>query len=264
MPHRLVTIAFSHYNEKARWALDWCGIPYRESRYMPGFSQLAVLVATRGRGGSADDVSTKLSTPVLVKEDGTTLCDSTAIARWASATVGPGDGPLFPGPEVLDLVDRFGRELGPATRLAAYRHAFESTTAMRTMARRNVGRLQATAFELVSPVGKVLMRKALGITEARGRRAVERVRRLGAEMGDRLSKSAYLVGDRFTAADLTFAALMSPVLMVTREEGYSAAFPDITELGAEAADLVAEMRASRAGAFAVEMFRRHRRARTPG
>ena len=52
--HRLITIAISHYCEKARWALDRAGITYVESAHVP----LAHLVFTKAAGGS--------STPILV------------------------------------------------------------------------------------------------------------------------------------------------------------------------------------------------------
>ena len=31
---RLITIRFSHYNEKARWVLDYYKVPYREEPHM--------------------------------------------------------------------------------------------------------------------------------------------------------------------------------------------------------------------------------------
>src|SRR6185436_9191869 len=177
MKHRLVTLAFSHYNEKARWALDWCGVDYEERRFLPGFSQLGVAVATRGRGGKADKVSSRWSTPVLVTREGERLCDSTDIARWASARAGGGDpGPLFPAPAVLDLVVALGRDLGPYTRRAAYFRAFESDAALRALAERNVGPAQATLFRALAPLAKGLIRKRLRIDEEGNRRAVERIR----------------------------------------------------------------------------------------
>ena len=49
-------IEISHYNEKARWALDYKGIPYELRTPMPGTHRLAALRLTRGkherRGGS--------------------------------------------------------------------------------------------------------------------------------------------------------------------------------------------------------------------
>jgi glutathione S-transferase len=257
--NRLITLVFSHYNEKARWALDYCGIPYEEHGYMPGFSQLGVFVATRGRGGKSDSHSSRLSTPVLVTDDGEALCDSTEIARWASRRAGEGEGPLFPEPAVLELVEAFGRALGPHTRLVAYWYALRSKTAFRTLAENNVSRRQAIAFAALRPFGTSLIKRGLGITEERCRRSIARVRRQLALVEERLDRGPYLVGQSFTAADLTFASLFAPALLVTREEGYGATFPGLDEIGPEGRALVAEMRASRAGRFALEMFRRHRR-----
>jgi glutathione S-transferase len=260
--NRLVTLVFSHYNEKARWALDYCGVAYEERAFLPGFSQLGVMIATRGRGGRADRVSTRWSTPVLVTREGDTLTDSTDIAVWASAHAGAGaPGPLFPHSAVEEHVVALGRELGPYTRLAAYWHVLRSEPVMRALVERNVSRRQALAFRAVAPLGRRLLVHALSIDDAHYARAMERIREQIASAERRLARAPYLAGDRFTAADLTFASLMAPVLLVTRDEGYGATLPHVDELRDDARELVAQMRATRAGQFALEMFRRHRRER---
>ena len=255
MTPRLVTLAFSHYNEKARWALDHCGVAYKEHRFMPGFSQLAVFAATRGRGGRTDAVSSTLSTPVLITGDGERICDSTDIARWAQDTTGVS---LFPEPAVLELVDEFGRELGPYTRRLAYWHVLKSPSAMRVMADRNVGRAQALAYRALAPVGARLLVRGLRIDAAHARTDTERVEAQLARVEARLAGRDYLVGDRFTAADLTFAALLAPLLLVTRAEGYGATLPDASQLLPETNAIVAELRARPAGRFALAVYRRNR------
>jgi len=257
-PPRLVTLAFSHYNEKARWALDHCRVPYVEHGFMPGFSQLAVLVATRGRGGAKDRVSSRFSTPILKTAAGETICDSTAIAHWAETHSTVDATPLFPHPDVEPLVEELGRELGPRTRLVAYYHVFQSETAMRTLATTNVGRGQALAFAALRPLGSLLIKRGLQVDEARMLRATEKVRDYLTSITARLDRHPYLTGESFTAADLTFAALFAPALLITREEGFGATFPKPAELGQAARDLVAEMRASVAGRFALDVYRRHR------
>jgi len=258
MRHRLVTLAFSHYNEKARWALDYCGVDYDEQRFMPGFSQLGVMVATRGRGGRADAVSSRYSTPILITRDGEHLCDSTAIARWASAT--RDDDPLFPTTEVGELVEYYGRRFGPHTRLAAYWHAFRNKSALPKIAAANVGRAQALAFRALAPLGSALIRRGLKIDATSYEHSLARVREEIAATDRRLEGRSYLVGDRFTAADLTWASLIAPVMLITPAEGYGAVLPAATDFPADTQELVAEVRASRSGAFALEMFRRHRRS----
>ena len=261
--HRLVTLAFSHYNEKARWALDYAGIEYEERAYMPLFSQLGVMLETRGRGGRADAVSSRWSTPILITRDGETLTDSTAIARWASARCQSAADPLFSMPEVSELVDSFGRQIGPYTRLVGYYHLLGNKKAMRTLADGNVSPSQAFLYRALAPIGAAIISRALGVTRERRERAVARVKREIAKVEERLSRGPYLVGDAFTAADLTFSSLMAPALCVTREEGYGATLPTLSDLDPEARDLIEEMRATRAGVFALEMFRRHRHARAP-
>lgn len=256
--HRLVTLVFSHYNEKARWALDDCGIDYEEHRLMPGFSQLGVMIATRGRGGQADNVSTRFSTPVLITREGEHLCDSTDIARWASKQAGDR---LFPNEEVSALVDHYSRSYGAHTRRAAYWHVFRSERALAKMATANVGRVQALAYRAMAPVNSFAIRKLLDITDEAYARSLARIREVLEEAGRRLERSEYLAGDSFTAADLTFAALSAPVLLVSREEGYGATFPSLDDFQSDTRELVEEIRATRAGKFVLEVFRRHRHSR---
>jgi glutathione S-transferase len=68
-----------------------------------------------------------------------------------------------------------------------------------------------------------------------------------------------LVGDRLTAADLTFAALAAAVLMPPE---YSVPLPQPDELPAAMAATVRELREHPAGAYALELFRTER-ARQP-
>jgi len=258
--HRLTTLVFSHYNEKARWALDYCGISYDERRFMPGFSQVGALVATRGRGGRADSVSSRWSTPVLVTADRDVLADSTDIARWASRQAGTGDGPLFPDPAVLDLVEELGSGFGPHTRRVVYWHALRGHAVMKKLADSNVGRAQAAAFRMIAPVGSALIRRALKVTDDGYRRSIARVFEWVARVEQTLARQRYLCGDTFTAADLTFAALFAPLVLIGRDDGYGATLPSLDELDPDTREMIETMRVTRAGMFARDMYRQHRRA----
>ena len=70
-PYRLITIAPSHFCEKARWALQLAGIPFVEEPHPP---LLHMRAAGRGR-------SSGHSTPVLVA-DGVVIPDSTDILEF--------------------------------------------------------------------------------------------------------------------------------------------------------------------------------------
>ena len=67
----------------------------------------------------------------------------------------------------------------------------------------------------------------------------------------------YLCGERFTAADLTFAALCAPVLM---PPGYGVPLPQPEILAEDTARLVRRAREHPAGAHALRMYAEHRRA----
>ncbi|MBK7585517.1 MAG: hypothetical protein IPI67_35695 [Myxococcales bacterium] len=90
-------------------------------------------------------------------------------------------------------------------------------------------------------------------TERAGRAVVDRV---FDEVGERLAGGKrFLVGERFTAADLTFAC-MAAALTCPRNYGVPLPTPD--ELPEPVRALVASYRAHPAGAFALRMFDEHR------
>ena len=103
-------LRFSHFNEKARWALDYKGVPHRRSS-LPAPTR----TAQSGRGEAA-------TTPVLEIE-GETIGDTTAIIAELER-IQP-DHRLYPaGPgarsRALALEEHFDVELGPYIRGAVF------------------------------------------------------------------------------------------------------------------------------------------------
>ena len=222
---------------------------------MPLFHVLAVALATwRHSDAAADQISTRYSTPVLVTPEGQRICDSSRIVQYLDERHAAET--LYPDPEVYELEKRFHDHLAPDTRRVAYFYGFQSgPTLVREMARRNVGRPQAWLFALVRPLGQRILVRVLDVTEDRSvkskKNIVDEVRHVSDLLGDR----QYLVGDRFTAADLSFACMVAPALLVTAEERYGAFFPGPKEAHPEAGELARELRATPAGQHALRMFR---------
>jgi len=244
-PATLVTISFSHFCEKGRWALDLGGIPYVEEAHAP----LVHLWGTLRRGGR--------STPLLALPGGQVLTDSRDILRHVEAQR---PGSLFPSDpalraEVEALEARFDAELGPATRRLAYHAIFGAREPIAPMIRESTqgpSRWLAPVLDVVLPR---MLSRALRIDD-RGadisRTSLEHVLvDVESLLGD---GRRFLVGDRFTAADLTFAALYSPMLRPPEQPVTSrvAPFRSTDALRDEAI-------ARPAGQFALRLFREHRR-----
>src|SRR5881409_3333457 len=108
-PPVLWQFRFSHFNEKARWALDWKGIAHVRRALLPGFHVPRVLWMTGQK-----------SLPVLVL-DGETTHDSTRIIERLER-VRP-EPALYPADaaarrRALALEDFFDEEVGHAVRTA--------------------------------------------------------------------------------------------------------------------------------------------------
>ncbi|MEZ4394040.1 MAG: glutathione S-transferase N-terminal domain-containing protein [Polyangiales bacterium] len=242
----LVTIPFSHYCEKARWALDRARVDYVERPYLPLLHTPAAMRAGSGR-----------TVPVLVAE-GRAVQDSTEILRWADARL-DGAARLFPdgdAREVERLEARFDEALGPAARRWAYRYMLEDPPRLFGMIRGRVPRWQTAVFRAGFPAIRALMKKGMRITPEGAARSLERMREVFAEVAALLADGRpYLTGERFTAADLTFAALATPAIFPPELERFLAPLRDTPPAFI---DVVEALRDTPAGRFALRMYREER------
>lgn len=257
--HRLVTIRFSHYNEKARWALDRFRVAYRESPWMPLFHILGVAAATRGRGAArADRVSTRFSTPVLIADDGMVLRDSAAIVHWASDRFAEAGQGLYPSDEVNRLEALLHDELGPHTRRCAYFYGLDDVALVHELAHRNVSKIQATFFIALRPLIGRMMTQALSLKPQPAMRSLDKIHRFLDDFEPRIAGRRFLVGDRFTAADLAFACMLAPAILPSPAEGYGGYLPPPDRIAPPAAELAREIRDRPAGRFALRLFAEER------
>lgn len=258
MGHTFVTIAYSHYCERARWALQRAEVPFRERGYLPFFHLAGVALASRGRLGRADGTSTPLSTPLLVTPGGERIHDSGRIVAYAATQGGPRAVLLAEG-EGAALERDLAAGYGVATRKLIYRYMLDEPGLVADTARRNVGPLQAGALVAGRPLFSALLKRALRVTPASADRAWERARRQLDIVDARLADGrTWLTGDRFTSVDLTLAALTVPVLGLTHREGFGAWVPPMEAYPPALRALVDEVRARPAGQLALRAYRDER------
>ena len=198
---RLVTIPISHYCEKARWALERAGIPYREERHVQAVHRFA---ARRAGGGS--------TVPVLVTPEGS-IGESEEILDWIDARTPPEHRlqPADPAAreETIRLTRRFDAVLGPHGRRLMYVNMLTQRELMLTFNNQGVPAWEDRLLRVGFPFAVRWAKGALAIEpgiEVEDEAIVWQEFDYVAEL---LSDGRpYLVTDTFGAADLTFAALL--------------------------------------------------------
>lgn len=240
-------IELSHYNEKARWALDHKGVPYTLRAPMPGLHGPRALYETRGK---------QRRLPVLELE-GRTIGDSTAIiAALEQHTPTPALYPSDPGERAraLELEDYFDEELGPEIRRFGWHHLLADPDAAAEAVFRGQSPLRARVMRTTFGVARLSVKRDYGIdadSDESARRAVLAVMdRLEAELGG----GDYLVGDSFSVADLTAAALFTPMVRPPERPFMpDAVAPPLEEFGDQ-------LMARPGGAWVLQTYARHRGA----
>ena len=243
-------ISVSHYSEKARWALAWKGVEHQRRSPPPGSHMVVALWLTRGA---------QYTFPVLTLE-GRHIGDSTAIIA-ALEELHP-EPALYPDdPEqrrrALELEDFFDEELGPHARLLGWHELRNDRDRFREVVEQTVPAPLRRVGSLATSYARAFTTLRFGVGDPE---AAELARAKLLSALDRLESEldanggGYLVGDRFTVADLTAAALFYP--LVLPEEG-----PVSIELGVPAGlEAFRDPLKERPGYLWVEeMFRRHRR-----
>jgi glutathione S-transferase len=244
----LFTIPISHFCEKARWALEHTGVRYRERAHVQGIHQL---VARRAGGGS--------TVPVLVC-GATVLTDSAAIVAYADSRA-PAARRLYPADparaaEARALEREFDERLGPHGRRWMYHAMRGQRRLVLAYAPTGVPAWERWALRAGYSAMVRAIDRHLEITQASATASLTEVRAVFDDVAARLADGRqFLLGERFGAADLTFAALSAAVL-VPRQ--YGVPLPQPHELPASMAAVVHELRAHPAGAHALALFRDHR------
>jgi len=194
-PIELLQFRFSPYNEKARWALDYKNVPHKRTNLAPGphagtiralTGQTAtpvLKIGTRAIAGSAriiDELERLYPQPALYPADG---------AAWARA---------------LEIEKRFDDDLMPRIRRAILMTVIVDGF--------YVAKVFGGGFVygLLFPLVRGRVKQGNGITGpdsvADGERATQDAFDwVAAET----KKTGYLVGDRFTVADLTVASCLA-------------------------------------------------------
>ena len=162
-----------------------------------------------------------------------------------------------PPAEIGELEREFNDRLGPHGRRWMYHELRRRSDLASRYGTRGVPRFERVMLPVLYPAVYAWIDHHLEITPETARASIDEVRVVFDAVAERLADGrAYLCGDGFTAADLTFAALSAAVVM---PPGYGVELPPPAELPPAAAEVVHELRAHPAGVYALGLYRDERR-----
>jgi glutathione S-transferase len=212
---QLYQFPFSHYCEKARWALDYKGIPFQTIDLLPSFHRRTIR-----------KLASKTCVPVL-RDDGIVVQGSSAIvdyldSRYPNPPLRPSDPEAIR--EALEWEEYFDEEIGVTLRLWSYYHRLpDRRLALKFM-------LQDAAWHkwpfliLAYPVIRSAMMKRMNINADTASQSEQRLRAALDKLDEALDDRPFLVENRFSRADLTACALLSGFCLPGDSEA-SAKFP---------------------------------------
>ena len=196
---QLYGFTVSHYAEKARWALDYKRIEHEWIPLLPGPHAFVVRRIA------------PLTTVPVLRDGDTVVQGSGEILDYVESHYP--ERSLTPASEddrrtALGLERRFDRDVGETTRRIFYSHALPNRRLTLWLFKQG-GPWWASAFYALSyPVVARVISRMYETTPENVKTDEDRLARLFAEMEERLQGHRYLVGDRFSRADLTLAALL--------------------------------------------------------
>ncbi len=239
-------IELSHFNEKVRWALDYKDIPHERRVPMPGLHGVRAAILTRGA---------QRRLPVL-DLDGRHIGDSTAII--AALEQYQPDPPLYPDDpaelaRALELEDWFDEQLGPAVRRLGWFYMLPDTDATAEALFPGGNPARERLLRLTAPVSRRVVSADYEVNAASAEAARATILEAMDLVEAELQPSGYLVGERFSVADLAGASLFTPLLHPPERPYAPGTLPALQEFHDE-------LRRGPAGEWVAEMYARHRGA----
>lgn len=238
----------SHYNEKARWALDYKRIPHVRRATMPAASALVAM-----RFASSDTL------PVMTVGD-RVYPDSTEIIA-ALEEIAP-DPPLYPSDPVerakaLELEERFDLGIGRTVRQVGYQSILADPEVAVEMLSLGGPPSRKRVVSLIFPVIAPAMRKRFRVPAPGDVGPLVELEKEIDFIGGQVGRSGFLVGKAFSVADLTAAALLAPVVC---PEAMPAGLPSFP---ADFQEISAELLTKPGAVWARDVYLEHRQSSTP-
>lgn len=194
---------FSHYNEKARWALAWKGVKHVKTHYLPGLHAKPI-----------QQLSGQTQTPVL-EIDGNYFCGSDAIVaaleeRFPERPMLPSDADQRREARALEQL--FDQDIGIPVRAVLFSILIDQGTYIAKLFSGPQPLPKRIFYHLVFPMAKGKVRAAYRTNDTKYiQQCVGTIDQSLDFVASRIKETGHLVGNEFTLADLSAAALLAPI-----------------------------------------------------
>ena len=200
MSVELFQFRYSPYNEKVRWALDLKHVTHRRIDLLPGPHMRQVR-----------RLSGQTATPVLTI-DGRTVAGSSAILHELDR-LHPVPPLKMTDPEVAAIESLFDSDFGPRIRRKVLSILLGDLGYFSRLFGEGQPPAKRAMYRIVLPLAQDLVRRGNGICGPASIEDGERAVQEGLTyVAERARATGYLVGDTFTAADLTAASILATVV----------------------------------------------------
>jgi glutathione S-transferase len=242
----LYDFTFSHYSEKARWALDFKGVPYTPRHLVPGFH----MRTTR-------KLAPRSCVPIL-KTDRTVIQGSSEIIDFLEQT--------FPERSLTPLDSQDAKaavewekyldeEIGVTLRLWFYHHTLADRDRAIRFLCTDATWLQRSLFALSFAPIRRKMTELMNINAQTASSAERRFALAFDRLDQALERGPFLVGNRFSRADLSACALLWPLCRPGESESEVAAL-----LSPTVSALRKQLQHRRFYGWVLERYQEHRRS----
>jgi len=210
---KLYQFPISHYCEKVRWALELKDLPYRKVNLLPG-----------PHARKAKKIAGDSKLPILQHDkhvvQGSAEIISYLDQNFSRRSLTPDD------PEEKKLADAWesyaDREIGPPVRLLSYHTLLDHRNIAIPLMTQDCPWYSNLMMKAAYPKVSVTMRNLMKINNKSVEMAKGQISTALDNLTQTLDGREFLVGDTFTRADLSVAALLAPLIM---PKGYGVDWP---------------------------------------
>lgn len=247
----LVSNSVSCIDEIARWALDLKGILYKDEPHAPGL-YVSVVNKLTGQKGIWNN-------PVLLTTDAL-IYTAPSIVQYLDQRTIPSNRLISDSnneqKKILELQQKFFSELAGNLSEFVYSIILSHRRFAIPLFTNRVPLHEKIIFKLAYPLMRKALAKGLNLPGSTNEKRLIAIKKQFQDVDGLLSDGRkYLVGDKLTLADISFASIAAPLIL---PDQFGAVITKINEIPDELRKVILELRTTNAGQFVLRLYREDR------